>query len=150
MMEKKMINLEQVFQFQMMGIFVSISNDGNIILIGAPYATVGNNESQGKAYIFQKNGTIWNQSQILIANDGEISNDGNILLIGAPHATVENNSQQGKAYIYQKNGNEWNQSQILIANDGEENDDFGYSVSLSGNYAIIGAPGIIFLHLFKF
>ncbi|KAJ5076423.1 hypothetical protein M0811_06423 [Anaeramoeba ignava] len=60
---------------------VSISNDGNILLIGAPEAT----------------------NMIILESSVSISNDGNILLIGAPHATVGNNTyEQGKAYIFQK------------------------------------------------
>ena len=34
------------------GLAVSLSDDGTIALIGAPYATVGNNQKQGAAYFF--------------------------------------------------------------------------------------------------
>ncbi|KAJ5073445.1 hypothetical protein M0811_08562 [Anaeramoeba ignava] len=55
------------------GVSISISKDENILLIGAPYAKVGDNEEQGKVYIFQKNQNEnkWNQIQILTANDGK-------------------------------------------------------------------------------
>ncbi|KAJ5073443.1 hypothetical protein M0811_08560 [Anaeramoeba ignava] len=135
---------------------ISISKDDNILLIGAPYAKVGDNEEQGKVYIFQKNQNQnkWNQIQILTSNDGKendrlgfsisISKDGNILLIGAPYAKVGDNEEQGKAYIFQKNENEnkWNQIQILTANNGKQNDLFGFTVLISDNYLIISAPKI--------
>ncbi|KAJ5076434.1 hypothetical protein M0811_06434 [Anaeramoeba ignava] len=131
------------------GTSVSISNDGKFILIGSPYAKVGNNSEQGKAYIFQNNGTNWNQKQILIANDGNtfdnfglsisISNDDSLILIGSPYSNVGNNIQQGKAYIFQNNGTFWNQYQILIANDGKDYDFFAISVSISNDFALIGA-----------
>ncbi|KAJ5069093.1 hypothetical protein M0811_11994 [Anaeramoeba ignava] len=34
----------------------------------------------------------------------------------------------------------WTQTGILISNDGQTNDDFGQSVSMSENYAVIGSP----------
>ncbi|KAJ5073444.1 hypothetical protein M0811_08561 [Anaeramoeba ignava] len=139
------------------GYSVSISKDGDIILIGAPYAKVGDNYKQGKAYIFQKNQNEnkWNQIQILTANDGKendhfgesisIPNDENIFLISAPYAKVGDNEEQGKVYIFQKNQNEnkWNQIQILTANDGKENDLFGFRVSISkdGDIILISASG---------
>ncbi|KAJ5076433.1 hypothetical protein M0811_06433 [Anaeramoeba ignava] len=133
------------------GTSVSISNDQRFILIGASNAKVGNNsQQQGKAYIFQNNGTFWNQSQILIASDGKeadwfgysvsISDDSSFLLIGASNADVENNYYQGKAYIFQNNGTFWNQFQVLIASDGEIYDNFGTSVSISNDFAVIGSP----------
>ncbi|KAJ5073446.1 hypothetical protein M0811_08563 [Anaeramoeba ignava] len=147
-------------QYDGFGVSISISKDENILLIGAPGAKVGDNEEQGKVYIFQKNQNEneneWNQIQMLTANDGKendffgvsisISKDENILLIGAPRAKVGDNKEQGKVYIFQKNQNEnenkWNQIQILTANYGKENDHFGFSVSISkdGNILLIGAP----------
>ncbi|KAJ5075147.1 hypothetical protein M0811_07498 [Anaeramoeba ignava] len=138
------------------GVSISISNDDNILLIGAPYAKVGDNKEQGKVYIFQKNENEneWNQIQMLTANNGKendrlgfsisISNDENILLIGAPYAKVGDNEEQGKVYIFQKNQNEnkWNQIQMLTANDGEENYSFGFTVLISDNYLVISAPKI--------
>ncbi|KAJ5076430.1 hypothetical protein M0811_06430 [Anaeramoeba ignava] len=122
---------------------------GNICVIGAPQTDVGNSFYQGKAYIFENNGTYWNQKQILISSDGKesdnfgsssaISNDGKFILIGAQNARVEHNFSQGKAYVFENNGTNWNQKQILIANDGNENDNFGSSISISGNISIIGA-----------
>ncbi|KAJ5076429.1 hypothetical protein M0811_06429 [Anaeramoeba ignava] len=129
---------------------ISVSND--IAIIGIPNADIGSNQNQGKTYIFQKNGTNWNQSQILIASDGQadenfgwsvsISSDSSCILIGAPQAYANEDIQQGKAYIFQKNGTNWNQSQILIANDGKLYDNFGFYVSISSNssWIIIGAP----------
>ncbi|KAJ5076425.1 hypothetical protein M0811_06425 [Anaeramoeba ignava] len=137
--------------YDQLGFSISISNDSNIMIIGAPYADVGNNEYQGKAYIFQNNGTYWNEIQILISSDGEswdefgysvfISSDSSWIIIGAPDANVGSNSEQGKAYIFQKNGNQWNETQILISSDGQEYDSFGWSSSISSDssWLIIGS-----------
>ena len=63
-------------------------------------------------------------------------------IVGAPTSAFYNNNptQIGAAYIYKLNtlGN-WIQTQKLQASDPEEKARFGCSVSISGNYAIIGA-----------
>ncbi|QTA79935.1 Peptidase C1A domain-containing protein, GG-GAP repeat-containing [Desulfonema limicola] len=45
----------------------------------------------------------------------------------------------GAAYIFKYNGTSWTQASKLTASDGSEKDFFGFSVSVSGNYAIAGA-----------
>ncbi|KAJ5076436.1 hypothetical protein M0811_06436 [Anaeramoeba ignava] len=131
------------------GCSISISNDSSFIVIGAYYSTIGNNTRQGKAYIFQNNGTFWNQYQILIANDGKIndqfgsivviSNDSSLIFIGSPFASIQFDVSQGKVYIFQNNGTFWNQYQILIANNEKIDERFGSSISLSQNFLLIGA-----------
>ncbi|KAJ5076431.1 hypothetical protein M0811_06431 [Anaeramoeba ignava] len=127
----------------------SIDIQGDILVISAYFAKIGSNNAQGKVYIFQNNGTNWNQKQILIASDGgaydhfgaKLSISGNFLLISSPYATIGDNIQQGKAYIFENNGTYWNQKQILFASDGQKDDFFGMSVSVSGNVSFIGVPG---------
>ena len=47
----------------------------------------------------------------------------------------------GAAYIYNRTGlNTWDVGTKIIALDAEVDDLFGTSVSISGDYAIIGAP----------
>ena len=48
--------------------------------------------------------------------------------------------EKGSAYVFTKSGDTWTQQAKLLASDGDNYDWFGYSVSLSGCYAIIGAP----------
>jgi hypothetical protein len=47
----------------------------------------------------------------------------------------------GSAYIFKRNGTNWTQEDKILASDGEANDCFGRSVSINGDYAIIGAYG---------
>ena len=133
------------------GFSVSLSADGNTALIGAINASVGNNLSQGAAYVFVKSGGTWSELQKLTALDGaaddqfgssvSLSADGSTALIGADAATVGNNSAQGAAYVFVLSGGIWSQQQKLTASDGEVDAYFGISVSLSadGNTALIGA-----------
>ncbi|KAJ5076422.1 hypothetical protein M0811_06422 [Anaeramoeba ignava] len=125
----------------------SVSIQENIFVAGAPSTDILTNENQGKAYIFRNNGSFWNQESILIASDGNKNNyfgtsvgiDENFCIVGTRYAEVGNNSNQGKAYIFENFGSNWIQKQILIASDGKQDDLFGWSVSISQNFCLIGA-----------
>jgi len=45
----------------------------------------------------------------------------------------------GSAYVFKRDGTAWTEQAKLIASDGAEGDEFGCSVSINGDYAIIGA-----------
>jgi hypothetical protein len=63
----------------------------------------------------------------------------NFAIVGAPGDQNGFFSDQGSAYIFFFNGVSWVQQQKLIASDGAANDEFGFDVSISGNFAIVGA-----------
>ena len=47
----------------------------------------------------------------------------------------------GSAYIFERGGSgNWTQKQKIVASDRAAGDWFGYSVAISGSYAISGAP----------
>ena len=84
------------------------------------------------------------QEAKLTASDGgansffgfAVSMSGNTLVIGAPG--VANN--QGAAYVFTESGSAWTQTTKLTASDGAANDNFGKSVSISGNTVVVGSP----------
>jgi hypothetical protein len=45
----------------------------------------------------------------------------------------------GSAYVFRWNGSAWVQQQKLLTSDGATGDNFGHSVSLNGDVAIVGA-----------
>ena len=72
--------------------------------------------------------------------------DGDRAIVGAYYEDEDENDANtllspGSAYIFIKNGDTWVQEQKLVASDRAANDLFGYSVAISGNYAIVGAHG---------
>jgi hypothetical protein len=83
----------------------------------------------------------------LTASDGEeddffgwsVSIDGDNALIGAPKDD-DTYIDSGAAYVFNYNGASWNEKQKLTASDSEEIDNFGLSVSINNNKALIGAP----------
>jgi hypothetical protein len=125
----------------------SVSLWGNRALIGATSNGAGSvNDASGSAYVFDFDGTSWNQTAKIRANDAS-SNDrfghsvslfGDRMLIGAV-GDDENGYHSGSAYVFDFDGANWSQTSKLIAADGSANDEFGYSVSLSGDRALIGA-----------
>jgi len=125
----------------------SVSISGNIAIVGAYMADLGGTVNAGKAYIFRYNGTSWIQEAILIASDkaagdlfgNSVSISGNVAIVGAPGADLGGTLDAGKAYIFRHNGTSWIQEAILIASDKTAYDQFGYSVSISGNVAVVGA-----------
>ncbi|RED45658.1 T9SS type A sorting domain-containing protein [Seonamhaeicola aphaedonensis] len=75
----------------------------------------------------------------------EVSTDGNYMVVGAYVSTYDENGQNyllgaGAAYIYERDTNgSWVFVQKIVAPDRAEGDYFGNSVSVNGNYVIIGA-----------
>ncbi|HEV7781723.1 MAG TPA: FG-GAP repeat protein [Chitinophagaceae bacterium] len=130
----------------MLGYSVSIS--GNFAIIGAYRDDIGVNANQGSASIYQHNGSDWIFLQKITDATGAagdcfgfcVSIDGNYAIVGAPFDEVGGNSTQGSVSIYQYNGSAWVLMQKLTDATGLAFDRFGQSVSISGNYAIAGAP----------
>ncbi len=69
-----------------------------------------------------------------------VSVDGDFALVGA-HLDDDNGTNAGAAYVFERSGCAWNEVAKLKAVDGAAGDGFGISVSISGNRAVIGAPG---------
>lgn len=90
----------------------------------------------------------WTQEQKLLTSDGtvgdcfgySVSVDGDTALIGAFNDEA-NGELVGSAYVFIRSGTTWTQQAKLIPITGGYYDFFGYSVSLDGNTALIGAPG---------
>ncbi|MGH8426788.1 MAG: FG-GAP repeat protein [Gammaproteobacteria bacterium] len=127
----------------------SVALVGATALVGAPLANGLGNSRQGAAYVFDKSGGAWSQTQKLLANDGapednfgfSVVLDGATALIGAPYATIGENPDQGAVYVFAESGGTWAQTAKLTASDGTANYVFGSSVALDGTEAVIGEPG---------
>ena len=124
----------------------AVAINGNYAIVGANGDTIGTNWGQGSAYIYELSGGNWVYKTKLTATDGAASDyfgnavaiNGNYAIVGAVLDDV-NKTDQGSAYIYELSGGSWVSKTRLTASDGAANDHFGSSVSISGNYAIVGA-----------
>ena len=125
----------------------SVAVDGDTALVGAVLDAVGANSFQGSVYVFARSGTTWTQQAELTAGDGEtydlfgtsVALDGDTALVGAYGDNVGAASDQGSAYVFTRSDTTWTQQAKLVAGDGARGDEFGYSVALDGDTALVGA-----------
>jgi hypothetical protein len=131
----------------------SVSVDGDTAVVGADFADAGGNANQGAAYVFYRDqGGLgaWGQVAKLTAVDGaafdwfgySVSVSGEAAVVGALMADVGGNANQGAAYVFyrdQGGADAWGQAAKLTAADGASNDQFGKSVSVDGDTALVGA-----------
>ena len=124
---------------------ISVAVDGNTILVGAHQ----NDSDDGAAYVFTKPFTGWadsSETAKLIASDAaaddefgiSVAVDGDTAVIGA-RQDDDNGSQSGSAYVFTKVSGVWSQKAKLTADDGAADDEFGISVAVDGDTAVIGA-----------
>lgn len=64
--------------------------------------------------------------------------DGDIAVVGAPRDDAAG-SEAGAAYIFVRSGSDWMLQQKLLGSDAAAGDNFGVSVAISGETAIVGA-----------
>ena len=99
------------------------------------------------AYVFVRDGEVWDQQARLTSSDGEEGDEfGHSVavirdraVIGAPRVRSETGAETGAAYVFVRDGENWNEQAKLVASDGADEDFFGDSVALSGDTAVIGA-----------
>ncbi len=135
---------------------ISVSISGNYAIVGAWQDAIGPNTNQGSVSIYQFNGASWVLMQKITDAVGgpdksfgcSVSISGNRAIVGAFIETVGANAFQGSASIYQFNGAAWVLMQKITDAAGVAFDRLGYSVSISGNYVIIGAPGCDFSSIY--
>ena len=130
----------------------SVAIDVDTVVVGAWLK----NSNTGAAYIFERNqggAENWGQVKKLTANDAAAFDDfGSSVSINADTVVVgawvkvpgDGYISVGAAYIFERNhgGTEnWGQVQKLTASDPANYAYFGYSVSISGNTAVVGSYG---------
>ena len=125
---------------------VSVSIDGDYAILGVYGDDNDNGIDAGSAYIFKRTGmTSWSHQAKLVAADGEagdffgvsVSIDEEYAVVGA----FGDDGYRGSAYIFKWTGIVWSQQEKIVAADGEPEDYFGASVSIDGDYAIVGMYG---------
>ena len=120
---------------------------GDYAIVGAPSEDTGSSQA-GSAYIFKRTGTSWVEQAKIQASDKATSDYfgksvailGDYAFIGSPY-NDDNGSQSGSTYVFLRNGTTWSQQDKLIASDAANGYEFGLGLSMSGDYAIVGANG---------
>jgi len=147
----------------------SVAISGDTIVVGADWedstATGVNGDSSdnsagssGAAYVFVRNESTWTQQAYLKASNTETADQfgrsvaisGDRIVVGArgegSSATEVNGDQgdsaaaySGAAYVFVRDEDTWTQQNYLKASNAESNDEFGYSVAISGDTIAVGA-----------
>jgi len=148
----------------------SVALYGDTLAVGAPgeassdsgiNAYEGDNSApySGAVYVFTRTGTTWTkQAYIKSSNTGtsdffgySVALYGDTLAVGAfdeaSNATGINGNQadnsaptSGAVYVFTRTGAIWLQQAYIKASNTDANDEFGYSVALSGDTLAVGAP----------
>jgi hypothetical protein len=149
--ESSLVVSSDIDVFDGFGTSVSVSGDGNTAVIGTPYTVANNVSNGGSVYIFVRSGNTWTQQAKLtsldVANNDylgisvSVSHDGNTFITGAYQEDPNSTTDGGSAYVFTRSGTTWTQQAKLVSSDVESNDQFGLSVSISGDgdTAIVGA-----------
>ena len=124
----------------------ALSLDGSRALIGHPN-DFENAAHAGAAYVFEFDGSRWDQTQKLTPTDASreqyfgfaVSLDGERALVSAPRDD-EQAEQGGAVYVFDLDGGEWTQTQKFTAPDSSARE-FGSLVSLDGERALVGSNG---------
>ncbi len=131
--------------------FNTISLFGGSVAISGNVAVVGTRQ-RGTVYVYRYDGSTWNVDTLLHRTDNggsscgcnsdtfgqTVAIDGDTILVGAPQF-----SAPGSAHVFTFNSgtSTWSRVADLTASNGLANDDFGFSVAIQGDTAIIGATG---------
>ncbi len=148
----------------------SVAASGDTVVVGAyledSNATgVNGNQADnsamdsGAAYVFARNGATWAQQAYLKASNAEagdefgfsVSISGDTVVVGAHRESStsiglngnqnDNNAvNSGAAYVYTRSGTTWTQQAYIKASNTGPGDEFGFSVAMSGDTVVVGAP----------
>lgn len=127
----------------------SVAVSGSTVVVGARNDTIGGNFIQGSAYVFNRQGGSWVETQKLTASDGaaieqfgwSVAVSGSTIVVGVVgDDTGGGDLNQGSVYVFNRQGGSWVETQVLTASDGAANDVFGRSVAVSGSTIVVGAP----------
>ncbi|MCI0713486.1 MAG: hypothetical protein L0154_25240 [Chloroflexi bacterium] len=126
----------------------SVALDGSTALIGAYANACPAGGNCGSAYVFTGSGSVWTQQANLTASDANtgdlfgvsVAVDANTAVVGARlDDCAAGGVDCGSTYVFTRSGTAWSQQAKLTASDGVASDNFGTSVGLAGNIAVVGA-----------
>lgn len=126
-------------EFDRFGEAVAVAN--TTIVVGAPGYLRG-----GRAYVYRRGAGSWHLWQALRGSDTVTSSDNFGAAVGiADHTIVvaaSSHKYMGMAYLFRQRYHWWRQFAEFNGPDTTVNDDYGYSVSLSPQFLVVGAPGV--------
>ena len=138
---------------------MSVAIDGDYIIAGSYFEqtdAAGANPltDAGGAFMYEKVGATWSQVQKLVPSDREAGDyfghvvevEGDYAFVGAHQedhdaAGLNFASLAGSVYVFQRIAGVWTEVQKLVPTLRGVSDRFGFDLSASGNFLVIGAYG---------
>ena len=125
---------------------ISVAVNGDTVVVGARQ----DDTSNGAAYVFTKVSGVWKHVAKLTADDGaandefgiSVAVDGDTIVVGAHQNDADDqDNDEGAAYVFiTDSAGGWSQKAKLTASDAAALDRYGYSVAVSGDTVVVGAP----------
>ena len=129
-------------------------NYGKSVSVDGDYAVVGADkhlDERGCAYVLHNTGSAWETVASLKALKDSVKDyfgysvsiSGDVIIVGA-YGDDDNGNSSGMVYVFEKPAGGWEdmtETAKLTANDEIANDNFGCSVSISGDVVVVGAYG---------
>jgi len=129
----------------------SVAINGDFAIVGAPRDDVITGNT-GSVYIFGRNEggpDAWGVIAKINASDAAISDEfgtsvaisGDTIIVGTP-LNDDAGASSGSAYIFNKDEGglgAWGEVAKLVASDADSGDQFGGSVAINGDFAVVGA-----------
>jgi hypothetical protein len=119
------------------------------MLIGARRA----DDLKGAAYVYNFNGSAWEEMARLETSDPQSDRFGTALSIAGDTAVIGawgNADGTGAAYVFRFDEMNWHEEAKLVGSETVALDNFGRSVALAGDEVLIGAPGLLIGSVYAF
>lgn len=127
------------------GASVGISADR--VIVGGEWFSA--NGTPGSAYIFEFDGSLWQQAARLVPAHGSlqagfghaVAIEGDTAVISAYQEDELRGTNVGAVYIFRFDGTSWREERKFAASDGESYHYLGGSIGVSGDTLVAGAAG---------
>lgn len=124
-----------------------VSVSGDTAVVGASGDDCAAGDWCGAAYVYRFTGVRWVGEQKLVASDASagdrfgfsVAASGAAIAVGAWGDDGAEGVACGSAYVFRFDGATWVEEQKLTASDAHEGDNFGRSISISGDVIVVGA-----------
>ena len=130
------------------GEVLDIDDDGDTMIVGAPYENPGSTANYGALYFYSRSGSTWtmdlktNPYSSSIQNrygySVSIAGDGLTAAVGIPFDDT-GGAQKGAVHVYTRSGSTWTLSHTLQGSNTVSTDRFGTSVDISRDGLTIAA-----------
>ena len=121
----------------------SVAVSGGTVVVGAPGHAINHAIGAGRAYVFKEGAGGWHQTAELVSSDTDpgdafgwsVAVSGGTVVVGAYNHAIG----AGRAYVFQEGAGGWHQTAELVGSDTAAQDEFGWSVAVSGGTVVVGA-----------